>query len=125
LSDVALPDLLARLRAAFDRRATQLAVLPDDPSAPAPSTLAGTPWSWDTLLRNRAIDAWMHEQDVRRAVQRPGNLGSRGAHVAVQSFRSALPFVVGKRAAAPAGHPVGIVVTGAVPFSRTITVGDD
>jgi uncharacterized protein (TIGR03083 family) len=38
---------------------------------------------WDTteLLRNRAFDAWMHEQDVRRAVTRPGNLDGPGALV--------------------------------------------
>ncbi|RLV57559.1 maleylpyruvate isomerase family mycothiol-dependent enzyme [Aeromicrobium phragmitis] len=125
LNDVPLPDLLARLRAAVDRRSAQLEVLPDDPQAVAPSTLAGTPWTWDTLLRNRAIDAWMHEQDLRRALGRSGNLDSPGAHVAVQSFRAALPFVVGKRAGAPADHPVGVVVTGAIPFTRTVAVGED
>lgn len=125
LRDVPLPDLLARLRAAVDRRSAQLEVLPEDPNALAPSTPSGTPWSWDTLLRNRVIDAWMHEQDLRRAIGRSGNLDSPGAHVTVQSFRAALPFVIGKRAGAPAGHPVGVVVTGQIPFSRTVAVDDD
>lgn len=125
LREIPLPDLLARLRSVVDRRSAQLEVLPDDPSAPAASTPAGAPWSWDTLLRNRAIDAWMHEQDLRRAVGRPGSLDSPGAQVSVQSFRAALGFVVGKRAAAPEGHPVGFVITGGVPFTRTIAVGAD
>ncbi|WP_293782412.1 maleylpyruvate isomerase family mycothiol-dependent enzyme [uncultured Aeromicrobium sp.] len=125
LRDVPLPDLLARLRAAADRRSAQLEVLPDDPQTLAPSTPSGTPWSWDTLLRNRAIDMWMHEQDLRRAIGRSGNLDSPGAHVTVHMFRAALPFVIGKRAGVPAGHPVSVVVTGTVPFTRTLAVGDD
>ena len=34
----------------------------------------GVPWTWETLLRNRPLDVWMHEQDVRRAVGLPGGL---------------------------------------------------
>ena len=34
-------------------------------------------WDWQMLLRNRPLDVWMHEQDVRRAVGRPGGLDSR------------------------------------------------
>lgn len=125
LHDVGLPDLLVRLRELVERRATQLAVLPDDPAAPAPSTPAGAPWTWETLLRNRVIDAWMHEQDLRRALNRSGNLDSPGAQVTLQSFQAALPFVIGKRAKAPAGHPVAVVVTGPVPFAATVVVNDD
>ena len=32
----------------------------------------------DRLLRNRPLDVWMHEQDVRRAVGLPGRPGLRG-----------------------------------------------
>ena len=38
---------------------------------------AASPWDWRTLLRNRPLDVWMHEQDVRRAVGRPGDMDSR------------------------------------------------
>ena len=43
---------------------------------------AASPWTWKTLLRNRPLDVWMHEQDVRRAVGRPGGLDAArgGAH---------------------------------------------
>lgn len=125
LHEVELPDLLARLREVVDRRSHQLTVLPEDAGSPAPSTPAGAPWTWETLLRNRVIDAWMHEQDLRRALNRAGNLDSPGAQVTVQSFRAALPFVIGRRAQAPAGHPVAVVVTGSLPFATTVVVNED
>ena len=36
-----------------------------------PRSLRWRPWSWRTLLRNRPLDVWMHEQDVRRASAAP------------------------------------------------------
>ena len=57
----------------------------------------------ETLLRNRPLDVWMHEQDVRRAVGRPGNLdGPAGIHSA-DYLAESLGFVLVKRAQAPAG----------------------
>ena len=48
-----------------------------------PGSSAASPGSWETLLRNRPLDVWMHEQDVRRAVGRPGGLDAPAAeHVA-------------------------------------------
>lgn len=125
LAGVPFGELLARLCTAVERRAAQLTVLPQDPTAMAPSTPAGASWSWETLLRNRAVDAWMHEQDLRRAINRGGNLDSPGARITVEAFAAALPIVIGKRAAAPAGHAVRVEVTGPVAFTRTLVVGDD
>ena len=42
-------------------------------ASPTP-IFGGVPWNWRTLLRNRPLDVWMHEQDVRRAVGRPGGM---------------------------------------------------
>ena len=95
-------ELVAEFAAAVEMRAHQLTELPDDPTAPAPVTPGGVAWSWDELLRNRAIDVWVHEQDIRRATGRPGGLDSTGAHVAVLSFSFAMPYVLGKRVQPPA-----------------------
>ena len=64
-----------------------------------------------TLLSNRPLDVWMHEQDVRRAVDRPGGYDSPVAvHTSSALFGRALPMVVGKRVAPPVGTTVRLVV---------------
>ena len=67
-----LAEVTAELRAAITVRSEQLTDLPDDPDQPAPVTPGGIDWTWDVLLRNRCVDMWVHEQDIRRALGRPG-----------------------------------------------------
>lgn len=98
---------------------------PEDPEAVATGLPEGLQWDWRTLLRNRAVDMWIHEQDIRRAVGKPGNLDGPGARVVVASFASAMPFVIGKRVGAPAGTVISLTVTGDAGFTATIKVGDD
>ena len=43
---------------------------PTDPAAAPPRTPGGVPWNNQTLLNNRPLDVWMHEQDIRRAIGR-------------------------------------------------------
>lgn len=124
LRGVPVEQLRADLRDLVARRAEVLVDLPD-PQAKAASTPAGVDWTWDVALRNRAIDMWTHEQDIRRAVGLPGGLDTLGAHVTTASFSAALPFILGRRAQAPAGSVVRWVVTGPVPVDATIGVGDD
>lgn len=51
------------------------------------------------LLRLRAFDVWVHEQDLRRALGTPGNLDSPAALVARDVLLQGLPKVVANRAA--------------------------
>jgi hypothetical protein len=62
------------------------------------------------LLTNRPLDIWMHEQDIRRAVGRPGGLDTVGAAHAAAVFARALPMVVGRRARALPGQTVVLEV---------------
>lgn len=119
-------DLLAELAGAVERRAAALAAQPpDDPKTLVPSLPYGLLWDWETLLRNRVVDLWVHEQDVRRAVGRPGGLDSSAAEVSVRTFATALPYVLGKRVAPPPGTTVAWQVSGEVPFDAVLAVGDD
>ncbi|MFS3127437.1 maleylpyruvate isomerase family mycothiol-dependent enzyme [Nocardioides sp. Bht2] len=114
-------ELLAELRESATTRHTQhLASPPTDADADAPGVFGAIGWSWRTLLRNRPLDVWMHEQDIRRAVQRPGNLDSPAAHHVVTIFSAALPVVVGKRVSPPAGTSIALHVEGQLPLAVRI-----
>ena len=52
------------------------------------------------------MDSWSHEQDIRRAVGRPGHTEGPAVEEAVADFSRFLPYLVGKRAAAPDGATV-------------------
>ncbi|AXT86590.1 hypothetical protein C6I20_16395 [Aeromicrobium sp. A1-2] len=118
-------ELIAELAAGVERRIGQLTDLPDDPATPAPVTPGGVAWSWDTLLRNRTIDMWVHEQDIRRATGRPGGLDSTGAQVVVMAFSFAMPMILGKRVKPPAESTVRWQVTGPTPLELVVRIGED
>ena len=116
--------LIAEIREATTARHTQLlADPPTDASAPAPGAFGAIGWTTGLLLRNRPLDVWMHEQDVRRALGMPGNLDSAPARHTADYLMESLPFVVGKRAQAPAGSVVRLEVAGHEPV--TAVVGED
>ena len=109
--------------------AARYAALQADPPTDPKGTPPGFPgllgWSWETLLSNRPLDLWMHEQDIRRATGRPGNLGSPAAAHVGSVFATSLPFVLGKKVGAAPGTTVVLDVTGAQPRVLAATVGDD
>lgn len=124
LRGVPVDQLRADLSDLVARRAETLQDLPD-PKAPAVNTPAGVEWTWEIGLRNRVVDLWSHEQDIRRATGLLGGLDAPGAHVTTASFAAALPYVLGRKVKAPAGTAVRWIVTGPVPLDTTIGVGDD
>jgi uncharacterized protein (TIGR03083 family) len=116
--------LIAEFDDAVERRTAQLAEEPlDDPEAAPPRTPGNAPWSWATLLRNRPVDIWVHEQDIRRAVGRPGGVDGAAARHTQETFGAALPFVVAKRAGVSPGSTVVVDVTG--PVSELYVVAVD
>jgi uncharacterized protein (TIGR03083 family) len=64
-----------------------------------------------TVMMLRTFDVWTHEQDIRTAIRRPGNLGSPAAAVFVATVIGQLPRLIAKGAAVEPGHPVVIDVT--------------
>lgn len=75
------------------------------------------------LLAIRTMDIWVHEQDIRRAIGRPGSLDGPVAEHAFDRHATALPFVVGKKVSPPEGTMVVFEVTG--PAGGTVAVGTD
>jgi len=98
---------------------------PTDGSAAPPFTPGGLPWDWERLLRNRPLDIWMHEQDIRRAVGRPGGMNTPGAAHCVIVLTMSFPLSVGKHVAPPAGTTVMLDVRGGHPVHLAVEVNAD
>lgn len=73
------------------------------------------------LIAIRVMDCWVHEQDIRRAVGKPGGLDGPVAEHAFGRHSQAMPFIVGKKVAPPEGTTVVFDVKG----YGTIPVGTD
>lgn len=117
-------ELINEIRESTTKRRTELLDdPPSDGSAKPDRIFAGVPWDWNTLLRNRPLDVWMHEQDVRRAVGRPGNLDTAGAKHTADYMLDALPVIVGKRVAPATGTTVVVAVAGS--DERAVAIGED
>lgn len=114
-------EIIAEIREVTGRRHEQLlADPPTDASAKPPVIFGGVPWTWEVLLRNRPLDVWMHEQDVRRAVGRPGGLDSRPAQHTADYLLESFGFVLAKKAAAPAGTTAVLDVAGSPTVAFTV-----
>jgi len=109
---------------AQNRHERLLADPPTDGKGEPPRTPGKVGWDWETLLSNRVVDVWMHEQDIRRATNRPGGMNSPGASHTIGSFTRAFPYAVGKRVAPPAGTTVMLDVTGVHPVHLAVEVND-
>lgn len=79
------------------------------------------------VLRLRTFDIWVHEQDVRAALARPGGLASPAAAVAVARMRRQLPQVLARGAGVEPGRTVVLQVKGPVAFTEAVRVdaGED
>ncbi|MER3521276.1 MAG: hypothetical protein C4317_03315 [Acidimicrobiia bacterium] len=69
------------------------------------------PGSYLDFMKIRVFDCWVHEQDIRRAVKKPGNLAGKAARNAVSRCFKAMPYVVEKKAAFPEGASVTFVIS--------------
>lgn len=117
--------LLAALDAAVERRQAYLTDSPpSDPSGAPPRVPADLRWDWDKLLRNRAIDMWVHAQDIRRAVGRPGGYDNAGAQVTTMAFGFGLPYVIGKKVRPPAGTTVVWEIDGTHPAMHSVEMSE-
>lgn len=118
------PEMTADLEYTLIRRRRQLR---DEKRAPDAKVRGafGQEVTLAESMRYRAFDIWVHEQDIRRALGKPGNIDSPGALVARDELLARLPKVVAEDAGAKAGSIVVLDVTGPVEFMRTVRVDDD
>ncbi len=111
--------MLVRFRDVTRRRAASLsAISPEEFDTPTQTPVGIAPYR--RFMEIRVFDCWLHEQDIRSAVGRPGHEDGRCAEVSVDEVVRALGFIVGKQASAPDGSAVTIELIG--PVYRTVHV---
>ncbi|CAL9298829.1 MULTISPECIES: maleylpyruvate isomerase family mycothiol-dependent enzyme [unclassified Streptomyces] len=118
------PEMTAELEYVMIRRARMLRNENRSPDTLVRAPL-GAEQSLEVAYRMRAFDVWVHEQDLRTALDQPGNLDSPGAYVTRDVLLAVLPKIVAKDAGAPPNTAVVFDVSGPVEFLRTVRVDAD
>ena len=104
-----------------------------DPAGPAGRASTEDEWAtvgftpvgerpYAVFMEVRVFDSWVHEQDVRLALDRPGGSGNQASALSIDRMQGAMGYVVGKRARCPEGTAVRFVVTGPERDARDFTV---
>jgi uncharacterized protein (TIGR03083 family) len=111
--------VLAEFEEVTALRLAALAAMTDDQLlAVGPSPIGRVPYA--EFMDVRVMDCWVHDQDMRQALGRPGGLEGPGATAAVDRLVSSFGYVVGKRVSPAEGTTVMLVLTG--PQARTRAV---
>jgi uncharacterized protein (TIGR03083 family) len=105
-------DRLAALRAMTDE---QMAAATDSPLGRVP---------YERFMAVRVMDCWVHEQDIRRALGRPGHLDGPAAEAALARFTDSLGYVVGKKSGAKDASTVVVRIEGSMARDLAVRMVD-
>lgn len=114
-------EVLAEFVEVTDRRLAELRSFP-------PEKFEEIGWSpigqvpYRDFMDTRLLDSWTHEQDVRRALDRPGGRNGAGEKHILQQCAGAMSFVVGKKVGPPDGTTVLFEVGGDLGRSVPVEV---
>ena len=111
--------VLAEFLELTGQRVGYLRGLSDEEFAAETQTPLG-PGTVTEFVRIRIMDAWVHEQDIRRALNLPGELDGPVAAHAIGRVARAMPFVAARKSQAPDGTTVVFEITG--PAGRVVPV---
>ena len=114
---VELADRIARRTAELDSGPRDATLEVMGPLGPAPL---------GRVLRMRTLDTWVHEQDIRDALGRPGHLDTLGAQATASQLLPGLGKVWAKLAGAQPGQVLDVRITGpGIEGGAIVAVGDD
>lgn len=114
-------ELLAEFREITERRLGELRSLTAEDWDRVGFTPEGQ-GPYRRFMEIRVFDCWEHEQDIRRAVGRPGHLDGPVAAHSVQQVTNALGYIVGKKAGAPDGTTIVFDIVGSIPMILPVFV---
>ena len=103
-------EVLARFRALTSSRLATLGAMTEEEWNAESFTPAGKD-TYGRFMQIRVFDCWLHEQDIRDALGRPGHETGLAVEVVLDEMATALGFVVGKKAGAAPGESVTFALT--------------
>ena len=108
------PDrLLDRLRTVLANRRSELLAADSSLFSEASWTPVGIQ-TYGRFMAIRNFDFWVHEQDIRVPLGRPGHTSGPAAELALEEVRRSFGYIVGKRAAVPDGSSVLVELHGPI-----------
>ena len=113
------PEVLARFRKITAKRLTSIERMDREAFDAEGFTPAGRD-SYGRFMRIRLFDCYLHEHDIRESLGRDDRLDAEQLDAVLDEVATGLGYVVGKKAAMPAGQRVRIRVTG--PIERHLDV---
>ena len=119
LAGRARKDVLADFAEVTSARLAALSAMTEDDFA-APSWTPVGKADYRRFMQVRVFDCWVHEQDIRDAVGRPGHEEGPAAEQSLDEIVRALGFVLGKKAGLGADQTVTLRLTG--PTERELNV---
>lgn len=115
--------VLVELADRISRRTAELESGPRDSTVEVMGPLGAAPLG--RVLRMRTLDTWVHEQDIRDALGRPGHLDTLGAQATAAQLLPGLGKVWGKLAGAQPGQVLDVRITGpGIKGGAVVTVDD-
>ena len=114
--------VLQELRELTAERLERLGQLTDEDLHSETQTPVG-PGTVRDLLTLRVMDTWSHEQDIRRALGRPGHTRGPAVDTTVDYLLRFMPYAVAKLGGAPDGSTVVVHVDDRAPFVVAVDGG--
>ena len=117
--------VLSRFRELTGARLAALEAMTEDEWNAESFTPAGKD-TYGRFMQIRVFDCWLHEQDIRDGVGRPGHETGLAVEVVLDEMATALGFVVGKKAGATSGQAVTFALSdgGAVVRELHVEMGE-
>jgi uncharacterized protein (TIGR03083 family) len=107
------PEVLARFAETTGARRDALTAMGEE-AFDAPSWTPVGQADYRRFMQVRVFDCWVHEQDIRDAIGRPGHEAGPAAEQSVDELARAIGYLVGKKAGAPDGSSMTVELTGPV-----------
>ncbi|GEE03429.1 hypothetical protein nbrc107696_38750 [Gordonia spumicola] len=114
-------EVMADYRSVTAKRLADLRAMDDD-AWNADSVTPVGPESYGRFIRVRNFDCWVHELDIRDALDLGEPSDPAPARFTLDEFVHNLPYVIGKKARVPSGRTVTVDFTGLVPEQVHIAV---
>lgn len=119
VNDLGTAALVEAYRATIAARRVELAGYSEEQMALPSMTPVGKS-TYGHFVSIRVFDYWVHEQDIRGPLGKPGHQGGPAAEMALNEIESSLPYIVGKKIGLPDGKSITFELTG--PVERTMHV---